>query len=310
MISNLTPQSQQFLSDLSRTEQQINVASQQVSSGLKIQVPSDEPDAISELLQLRSSLQMNTQVTNNLTQATSGANVAESSLSQATQLMDTAISLAAEGATATSTASTRQQLAGQVQVILQQMVSYANTQSGQSYVFGGDADTTPPYQYDLSSPNGVDQLTTASATRQVQNPAGGSFPVSQTAQQIFDDRNSDGTYASDNVFASLTNLYNALMNNDQSSITNSTTQLQAASDHLNQSLAFYGTVQDRLQAATTFASNYNTQLQTQIGNLQDADVTAASLELSEGTTQLQAAYEVEAKIPQTTLFSYLPTTTG
>lgn len=310
MISNLSAQTQQFLADINNIEQQINVANQQVSSGLKIQVASDDPDAISELLQLRSSLQMNQQVTNNLTLATSDANVAENSLNEATQLMDTAISVAAEGATSTSTASTRQQLAGQVEVILQQMVSYANTQSGQNYVFGGDADTTAPYQFDLSSPNGVDQLTTAAATRQVQNPAGGSFPVSQTAQQIFDDRNSDGSYANDNVFASLTNLYNALMNNDQTAITNSTTQLQAASNHLNDSLAFYGTVQDQIQDATNDASTYNTQLQTQIGNLEDADVTAASLELSEGTTQLQAAYEVEAKMPQTTLFDYLPTTTA
>jgi flagellar hook-associated protein 3 FlgL len=310
MISNLSPQSQQFVADLTSIEQQISTASQQVSSGLKIQVASDDPDSISDLLQLRSSLQMNNQVTNNLSLATGDANAAESSLSQATQLMDTAVSLAAEGATATSTASTRQQLAGQVQVILQQMVSYANTQSGQTYVFGGDADTSPPYQYDLSSPNGVDQLTTAAATRQVQNPAGGSFPVSQTAQQIFDDRNPDGSDANDNVFASLTNLYNGLMNNDQSAITNSTTQLQAASNHLNDSLAFYGTVQDQLQAATTYASSYNTQLQTQISNLQDADVTAASLELTEGTTQLQAAYEVQSRMPQTTLFDYLPSSTG
>jgi len=310
MVSSLNPQAQQFMADLSRVEQRINVATQQVSSGLKIQVASDEPDAISELLQLRSSLQMNNQVTNNLVQATSDANVSENSLNQATQLMDTAISLAAQGATATSTAATRQQLAGQAQVILQQMVSYANTQSGETYVFGGDADTAAPYQLDLSSANGVDQLTTAGATRQVQNPAGGSFPVSETAQQIFDDRNPDGTYASDNVFAALTNLYNALMNNNQTSLTNCTTQLQSASDHLNESLAFYGTVQGRLQAATTFANNYSTQLQTQIGNLQDADVTAASLELSEGTTQLQAAYAVQARIPQTTLFNYISSSGG
>jgi flagellar hook-associated protein 3 FlgL len=248
---------------------------------------------------------MNTQITNNLSSATTDNTVAQSALTQANSLLTTAISIAAEGATGTATAATRQELAGQVESILQQMVSCANTQSGQVYVFGGDAATDPPYQVDLSNGNGVDQLTTAAATQQVQNPQGGSFAVSQTAQQIFDDRNPDGTYASDNVFATLTNLYNGLMNNDQTAVENSTTALQAASDHLNESLAFYGTVQDQLQNASNFASSYNTQLQTQIGQLEDADVTAASLELSEGTTQLQAAFEAEAKMPQTTLFNYL-----
>jgi flagellar hook-associated protein 3 FlgL len=305
MISYLNAQGQQFLTAVNNVQQRINTATEQVSSGLKVQVASDQPDVVSELLQLRTNLQLNTQITNNLSSATTDTNVAESALTQANSLLTTAISIAAEGATGTSTAATRQELAGQIESILQQMVSCANTQSGQVYVFGGDAATDPPYQLDLSSGNGVDQLTSAAATRQVQNPAGGSFAVSQTAQQIFDDRNPDGTYASDNIFAALTNLYNGLMNNDQAAVENATTSLQSASNHLNESLAFYGTVQDQLQNASNFAASYNTQLQTQIGQLQDADVTAASLELSEGTTQLQASFEAESRIPQTTLFNFL-----
>jgi flagellin-like hook-associated protein FlgL len=46
-------------------------------------------------------------------------------------------------------------------------------------------------------------------------------------------------------------------------------------------------------------------LQTQIGNIQDADIASASLELNEGSTQLQAAFEAQAKMPTTSLFSYL-----
>ncbi len=305
MISNLNAQSQQFLDEINDIQQTINTATNEVSSGYQVTAASDDPDVVSELLQLRSNLAMNTQVTSNLSAATSNVNVAESALTQANQLIQSAISLAAQGATGTSTASSNQELAGQVQVILEQMVSCANTQSGDTYVFGGDDPTTQPYQVDLSSGNGVDQLNTASATAQVQNPSGGSFSVSETAQEIFDARNSDGSYASDNVFAALTNLYNGLMSNNQTDITNSTTQLQSAANQLSDSLAFYGTAQDQLQDASTSASNYNTELQTQIGNLQDADITAASLELTEGTTQLQAAYEVEAKIPQSTLFDYL-----
>ncbi|HLI86071.1 MAG TPA: flagellin [Bryobacteraceae bacterium] len=305
MISYLNAQAQQFLTAVETVQQQINTATEQVSSGLKVQFASDQPDVVSELLQLHTNLELNNQITNNLSAATTDNTVAQSALTQANSLLQTAVGIAAQGATSTATAATRQELAGQVQAILQQMVSLANTQSGEVYVFGGDAATSPPYQYDLSSGNGVDQLTSAAATQQVQNPQGGSFPVSQTAQQIFDDRNADGTYASDNIFATLTNLYNGLMNNDQTAVENATTALQLSSNHLNEALAFYGTVQNQLQNASSFAASYNTQLQTQIGQLQDADVAAASLELSEGTTQLQAAFEAESRIPQTTLFNYL-----
>jgi flagellar hook-associated protein 3 FlgL len=310
MISSLSPQSQMFLADVAGAQQRIAVANQQLSSGLKIQVASDGPDVVGELLQLRSNLQKNSQLTNNLGLAKSDADVAETSLSSATQLMDTALSLAAQGATATTNASGRQAIAGQAQGILEQMVGYSNTQSAGRYVFGGDADNSPPYQLDLSQANGVDRLTTAAATRQVENPAGGSFQVSQTAQQIFDDRNPDGSLASDNVFAAINSLRVALLNNDTNSITAAATSIKAASDHLNVSLAYYGTVQNRIQDATTWAGNYDVQLQTQIGKLQDADVAAASLELSQGTTQLQAAFASEARIPRYTLFDFLSSTTG
>ena len=310
MISSLSPQSQQFLADVAFAQQRIAVANQQLSSGLKIQVASDGPDVVSELLQLRANLQKNSQLTDNLGLAKTDADVADTSLNAATQLMDTALSLAAQGATATTTAAGRQAIAGQVQGILEQMVGYANTQSGERYVFGGDAETSPPYQLDLLQANGVDQLTTAGATRRIEDPAGGSFPASQTAQQIFDNRNPDGSLANDNVFAALNTLRVALLNNDTSGITAATTPLKAASDHLNISLAFYGTVENRIQDATTYASNYDVQLQTQISQLQDADVAAASLELTQGTTQLQAAFASEARLPRYTLFDFLNTTGG
>ena len=66
MISNLSPQSQQFLAAVDSAQQRIAVANQQLSSGLKIQTASDGPDVVSELLQLRANLQKNSQITNNI----------------------------------------------------------------------------------------------------------------------------------------------------------------------------------------------------------------------------------------------------
>ncbi|HEV2444285.1 MAG TPA: flagellin, partial [Candidatus Sulfopaludibacter sp.] len=152
---------------------------------------------------------------------------------------------------------------------------------------------------------GVTQLSNASATRQVEDPAGGSFAVSKTAQEIFDDRNADGSPASDNVFAALNSLRLALLTNDQTGITNSITSLQAASGHLNDMEAFYGTVQNRIQSAASFATQYDSQLQTEISNTEDADVTSAAVELTQANTQLQAAFQAQGKMPTNTLFNYL-----
>jgi flagellin-like hook-associated protein FlgL len=64
-------------------------------------------------------------------------------------------------------------------------------------------------------------------------------------------------------------------------------------------------VEDRIQAAQTYASNQNTQLQTQIGAMEDADVASQALQLSQDNTQLSAAFQAQAQMPTKSLFDYM-----
>jgi flagellin-like hook-associated protein FlgL len=74
---------------------------------------------------------------------------------------------------------------------------------------------------------------------------------------------------------------------------------------VNQQLAFYGTTQDNLQSAATFATTQQTQLQAQIGTLQDANESAVIEDMTQAQTQLQAALSSKADIPKTTLFDFM-----
>jgi len=311
MISNLDPASELFLANLNRVEQRIASANQQVTSGSKISVASDAPDQIATLLQLRAEQQHNSQVQSNLGLATADANAADDALSGAIKLMDSALTLASQGTNTVMDVATRQGLALQVQSLQDQMVGASQTTVRGRYIFGGDQATTAPYSLDLAGTNstyagnGVDQLTSAQSTQQIEDPAGGSFAAQKTAQEIFDDRNSDGTAATDNVFAALNNLQLALASGDPNQVLNTISSLKAASAHLNAMESFYGGVQNRIQSASDYASNRDTQLQTQISNIQDADVTSAALELTQNNTQLQASLQMQAQMPHTSLFNYL-----
>lgn len=314
MISNLDPASALFLADLGQIQQRISTANNQVSSGKKITVASDAPDQIAPLLQLRADQQHNSQIQSNLGLAQSNADASDSALSSAISLMDNALTLASQGTDTTNTATSYQSLAQQVQSLQQQMVNLSQTTVQGKYIFSGDQDSSPSYALDLNATdpntglplNGVDQLLTdQTATRQVEDPAGGSFSASLTAQQIFDDRNADGTFASDNVFNALNSLRLALVAGDPTQIGNTIASIQAASDHLNSMESFYGNVQDRIQNATDYAAGYDTSLQTQISQIQDADVASAAMELTQSNTQLQAALQMQAQMPRTTLFDLL-----
>jgi len=304
MITNLNPSAAIFLANVNRVEESLSQATNELSSGYRVNVASDDPDQIQTLLQLRTDEQQNTQIQSNLNTATADADSADTSLSAAIQLMDTAVSLATQGASETTTAQGRQSLAQQVAAIQQQMVSYSATQVDGSYIFSGDQDGSPTYQLDLTATtgsattNGVDLLQNDTATRQVQDPGGGEFTASETAQQIFDTPGAS-------VFAALNSLRLNLLANNQTGVQNSIPLLQAASAQLNTSEAFYGNVEDQINNANTFASQYSTQLQTEIGNIQDADVAQAATQLTQENTALQAAFQAEGKMPTTSLFNYL-----
>lgn len=305
MLSSLSPSSQIFLAGVDQIQQRIAKANQEVSSGLKISVASDAPDQIGELLQLRANAAQNTQIQSNLNVELTNAQTADSSLGSAIQVMDSATQLAAQGADTDETADTRATLAQQAEDLLNQMVSISQTQVEGRYIFSGDQDQQASYQLDLNAPRGVDQLMNPSATRQIRNTEGGTFLASQTAQQIFDAQNADGSAASTNVFNALNSLRTALLNNDSAGITTAQNLIAQASTHLNDAQGFYGNVENEIQGAVTYAGTYSTQLQTEIGNLQDADVAGEATELTQANTQLQAAFEAQAETPAKSLFNYL-----
>jgi flagellar hook-associated protein 3 FlgL len=305
MIPFLNGNDQLFLANLSRIQTNNENVQLDISSGETVRNASDAPDQITQLLQLEASLAQNTQTQTNLTNVQATANTADGVISNVLTLVNQAMSLGTEGANTSETAQTRQELAQQVQSVFQQVVSASQTQIGGRYIFGGDDDQSPSFQLDPSQGNGVDRLSWASNTSQVEDPNGGLFAAGLSAGQIFDPRNADYSYASGNLFAGLTSLYNALNNNDSNGITAALSSLQTASTYVNAQEGFYGALEDRLTEAQSVATSMGTALTQQISNIRDTNVAQAAVQLTEGQTDLQAALAAQAKVPPTSLFSYL-----
>jgi flagellar hook-associated protein 3 FlgL len=305
VVSNLSGANQLFLSNIDRTQAQISKASEQVSSGKKITTASDDPDQISPLLQLRANQQHNAQILANLTLAKTDAQSADSALGSSISMLDRAITLASQGAGTGVSTETRASLAQEVQSIQEQIVSISQTAVQGRYIFSGDDPSTAQYALDLTMDTGVMQQTTASATQRIENPAGGSFQAAKTASEIFDHHNDDGSVASNNVFSALNSLRVALTADDSAGISTALTNLRQSSTWLNSQQAFYGMVENRVSDATEYANNYATSLSTQISSKEDADVASAALELTAANTALQAAMQMQANLPRSSLFKYL-----
>jgi flagellar hook-associated protein 3 FlgL len=305
MFASISPSTSGFLSNLNQIESRISTDEQQLSSGLRVTQASDAPDEISSILQLRAQISGVTQVQQNLATVSPQVSGGENAIQQAIQVMDTATSLATEAAGSTSSASQRLDIVPQIQSIMQQLVSLSQTSVSGQYIFSGDQGSQPMYTLNSANGNGVQQNISPGPPGQIEDSNGIPFSIGLTAQQIFDDRNADGSYATDNVFAAVNGLMTALQNNDNTGIETAINNLQAASGHLNDESSFYGAAQNTITNATNQAGQTLTNLQQQLSSEQDADAVQVSVDLNTAMTNQQAALAAEAENKPQSLFNYL-----
>ena len=295
---------QTFLTNLSALEERLDKTNEEVSSGLRVQTVSDDPEDVAEILQVNSEISQNDQVKTNLGQVQTEVNAAEGAISTATTLMDSASQIAAEGSSGGNT--NRAELANQVADILTEMQQIASTQVAGRYVFSGDSDQTAPYgpvNFTANPTNGVGPYLGTNGTRSIVDSYGVGFSVSFTAQQIFD--GGSGGTPSNSVFQSLTELYNALSSNNQAGVMSAASDVSSAADYLSGMDAQYGDIQNKISDALTGQATLDTNLQAQLSNLQDADEAQAVTDQQTETTALNAAETAYAAMPTKSLFDYL-----
>src|SRR6185295_13102331 len=304
MLQSFDPVREKFLADLASLNERINRTQGELTSGVRISRPSDDPTAVGDVLQLQSDIGRVTQVTANLNSVKSEVDSASGVVQDAVSLLDQARTLGAQGASSTLSAEGRTALAAQAQQILSALVDASRATFAGRYLFSGDSSSQPAYDINLASPTGVTRLLTAPATRLIQDANGVVFAVSQTAQDLFDHRNPDDSIAADNVFAAVNSLRLALLNNDQPGTVAASAAVQKAQEYLNQQGTFYGAVQNRVATALDIAQKFQLQWKSALSDARDTDITAAATDLAQERLTQQAALQAQASMPHSSLFDF------
>ncbi|HUE23633.1 MAG TPA: hypothetical protein VMQ86_18230 [Bryobacteraceae bacterium] len=308
MTPSVNPNTAIFLSNLQQIENRMSTAEQQLSSGLRVSVASDDPDQISSILQLRAQIAGVQQTQENLSNVTPQVDAGENAIQQAIQALETATTAGTAAASSTTTADQMQNEIPAVQGVLQQLVSLSQTNVNGVYIFSGAQSGQPQYTL-AAGGNSAQQAFQAGAPGQIADPNGVMMSIGLTAQQIFDDQagggSGTGNPAPDNVFAAVTGLLTALQSGSSSGVQTALANIQAASTHLNDENSVYGAAQNNLTAAGNTASQTLIQLQTQLSNEQDANEAQASENLTQATTDEQAAMSAQAMLKPQSLFTYM-----
>jgi flagellar hook-associated protein 3 FlgL len=310
MLQVLDPMRSQFLDDLASLQSRMTKTQAELTSGIRVNKPSDDPTAVGDILQLQSDIGRVSQVTANLNGIKSEVDTASGVLQGALSLLDQARSLAAQGASTTLSPTQRVGMAAQAEQILNTLIDDSRATYDGKYLFSGDSSSKPAYDVNLANPNGVSRLLTSPATRLIQDSSGQTFAVAKTAQDLFDHRNPDDSLAADNIFAALNSLRVALSNNDQAAANAAAASIQVAQEYLNQQSTFYGAVQNRITNALDVAQRFQLQSETGLGHERDTDVAAAATALTQEQLAQQAAMQAQASMPRTSLFDLLGSITG
>jgi flagellar hook-associated protein 3 FlgL len=304
-MSRIDSSSEQFLIALRAIEQAAQRAHEQISSGRRVSSVSDEPHGVPALLELQTEIALADRLKHDLSRVRAEADSAEGSLQEAVKILDQARAIALQGAGDLDAATKRPLLAQQVTGLLERMVALSRTESEGRYVFSGDLDQAPVYEVNLASTSGVNQLTNPQATRLIQHSGGATFPGGRLAQDIFDLSDGGGNPVSGNVFDALNSLRVALNSNDEPAIQASIAKLQAAGDHVNNVLGWYGDLQNRVISATAVAEKFHTQATIRLGEMRDTDMPAAIVELTQIQAQQQAALLAQSNSRRLSLFDFL-----
>jgi flagellar hook-associated protein 3 len=140
-VANMVPDMEY---NLNQSQQALSVALQQVTTGLRVNQPSDDPGAAATMtISLASSASVD-QYTANISSVTSQMQTADSSFSAIVTSLNTAVTLGTSGAGTTVSTANKQAIASELQGVLSSVVAQGNASYQGVYLFAGSASSTLP----------------------------------------------------------------------------------------------------------------------------------------------------------------------
>ncbi len=306
MRITLDMQTDQNLLTINDQQEQINQLSQQISSGQKLSSPSDDPYDWAQAMNLNQGLQEYTSILSGISFGTGWCQATGSALSQLSNLVSQAQQIAVSAGSETGISNSAN-LASEVNGILQQAVSLANSQYGDQYIFAGTSTSTAPYSIDdttgaVTGP--ADQSSILVKTGTCDASGGGSTAVNLTGNDVFTFSSGGSTL---NVLQVIWGLGQAIQSGDSATVSSDINTLTDAYNSINNESAVNGATLSDLTGQQSAINVMQTNTKSTLSNLQDTDMATATTKLSQAQTAFQAALQVTGMLDNLNLTSYLST---
>ncbi|SFJ26778.1 flagellar hook-associated protein 3 FlgL [Paenibacillus sp. UNC496MF] len=297
VTQNMT--SSRLIQNLNTNMRKMAIQQDQISTGRKINKPSDDPVGLTYGLRYRSDLTANTQYQDNISSSLSWLDFYDTQMDQATQVLQRVNDLAVQAGTGTNTPDSLDAINKEIAELKNQMTDIANSSFNGKFVFGGQLFDEKPY------PSGTDPKTVSADAGAVTYEIGQgiTIDVNMTANQVFGDADPAGT--TDNVFSMFDRLSSALQSSNYSAVTAEIDDVKSRMNKIISARSENGAKTNRTELMQNRMEEMNVGLTALQSKTEDADMDQLYIDSTVSQNIYQASLSVGAKIITPSLVNFL-----
>jgi len=274
--------------------QNIQKYQEQLSSGKRINRPSDDPLGAMRAQQIHTNLNKIDQHARNTTYAKSWLNTSETALSQSSDLLIRLKELAVTFSSDNTNADARQSGAEEVRNIKDQLMALANTKVGNRTIFAGHQTDSPAFLPDGTYSGNDGQI-------EINLNSDITVKVNLIGDQVF-----ESDPATDkNIFATLDDMISSLESNDREGISNTLDELDTAFSNVNKNLSIVGSRQNQVENVNNTEEDKKVTYRAELGQVEEVDIVDSMISLEGARNTFQAALVSSSGIGKLSLANYI-----
>ncbi len=277
--------------NLVRMDGKMNV----LSTGMKLNKPSDDPVGITYSLRYRSELSFNDQYQKNADAALSWLEYTDTVIGQVNDITQRANELIVQAVNGTNPQEALNAVNEELEQIYEQLVSLGNSKFNDKYIFNGQLTDQAPYDENLAPTQGTDIHGISYKFTE-----GATLTINVTGQDVFGEPTDK-----DNLFAILTRVQTALAQDNKAAAQAELNNLSGRLAKLNEARSAVGAKSNRVELIQTRLSDLELNLTSMQANVEDADYAETIMKLKQDESVYQASLATSAKIMQISLLDYL-----
>lgn len=310
----------QMLRNITNNLSRMNTLQNQLSTGMKINKPSDDPVGITFALRYRSEIQSNDQYVENVSSTLSQLQYADTTVGQAGDVMQRFRELLVTGANGTYEQTSLNAMQTEIKQLYNQMIEIGNSQFNGKQMFNGELTGSKPYPataiddtVDLNAvPPRLKAYQTATDTQEIKYElsSGMTLGFSMTGNVIFGDALSttatpEEEEASDNAFMLLQRAFDMMGSGDQDGIQKLIGQVDSRLDQILTARADIGARVNRVEIISNRLGDIDLNLQTVRAKTEDADMSKVITQMKTEENVYQASLSVGAQLIRPSLVDFL-----